>query len=405
MLNRFIILKSFVLIVLIILQSCTQPKKVRVPTSLVKMNIISPYSVDLQWQLSSSNLSHADSEGLLLTLSKKNLYFANLNGLVTSAFIADKGFWSSQVDWRREFNESITSGPVLAKKSLIIGTSKANLMLLNAKNGNILWKTELSSEVLSSTVLADDDTINNTVYTRTVDGKLYSLNIITGKINWVIDHQLPKLSLRGIAPITYYEGTIYVGWETGKVEAIDAITGESKWQTQILVPKGRTDIEKLVDLQAELVVKNGILYALGYRGKLAAINLYNGSLFWAKEVSGHQNFIVDDNALYLVDEDDVLRAYDLLNGTMRWKQANFKYRQLADLAFYEDKYLFLADGLGYFHWIDKLNGTQIARAKYKAPESFSQQAIRVLVVNSQIFMMDSQGYISVYKVKNYRVNN
>lgn len=396
MLNKVVTFTVSVVVVLVGLQSCTQPKIVRVPAALVELT--SPYEVALQWQLTSGNLDYSDSDGLFFANDDKHVYFANTNGILTSALIKENGAWQDQVEWQRKFNEPIVSGPSLSAKGIVVGTSKASVMLLSPKDGRILWHSSLSSEVLSKAVVVDDEFVNGAIFVRTVDGLLYSLNATTGKINWVVNRQLPKLSLRGIAPVTYDDGVIYLGWENGKVESIDAVTGQLKWSSQIVVPKGRTDLERLIDLQAELLIKNGRLYVFGYHGKLVAINPQNGNLFWAKDVSGYQDFIVDGQTLYLVDEDDILMAYDLLNGTLIWKQVNFKYRELADLAFYGDNQILLADGQGYFHWVDKIDGTQIARDSHVELEDIGKRIIRVHVANTKIFTLDIQGYVSVYNV-------
>lgn len=396
MLNKVVKFTVIVAIVMVSLQSCTQPKLVRVPSALV--DLTSAYEVSLQWQITSGKLDYSDSDGLFFANDDEHVYFANTNGIITSALIKEDGAWEDQVEWQRKYNEPIVSGPVLSEKGIIVGTSKASVMLLSPKDGHILWQTSLSSEVLSKAVVVDDEFVKGAVYVRTVDGQLYSLNVSTGKINWAVNRQLPKLSLRGIAPVTYDDGVIYLGWENGKVESIDAVTGQLKWSTQVVVPKGRTDLERLIDLQAELLIKNGRLYVFGYHGKLVAINPQNGNLFWAKEVSGYQDFIVDNQALYLVDEDDILMAYDLSNGTQIWKQVNFKYRELADLTFYGENQILLADGQGYFHWIDKLDGTQIARDSHVELENVGERIIRVHVANTRIFTLDIQGHVSVYNV-------
>jgi len=394
-----IILKPIFILTLSIagLQACTQAKIVRIPTPLTEL--VSPYKVQLQWQLINDRLDYSDSEGLFFARDDKRLYYAHTSGILTAANIAGDGRWDDQIAWQRKFNAPIVSGPIRIKQGLIIGTAKAQLMLLSDKNGSIQWQTELSSEVLSKAVVADDDYVNGAVFVRTVDGKMNSVNLNTGKVNWTVSHKLPKLSLRGIAPVTYHEGVVYVGWETGKVEALDATTGELKWQSQVVVPKGRTDLERLIDLQAEMVIKNGRLYVFGYHGKLVALNPDNGNLYWAKKVSGYQDFIVDSKSLYLVDEDDILNAYDLSTGTRIWRQSNFKYRKLTDLVSYGDNLILLADGQGFFHWIDKIDGTAVARAKHVEIDMHGQEILRVAVSGAKIFTLDAQGYVTYYQVK------
>jgi outer membrane protein assembly factor BamB len=215
----------------------------------------------------------------------------------------------------------------------------------------------------------------------------------------VVEHQLPNLSLRGIAPVTYDEGTLYVGWESGKVEALDAATGERRWQVQVIIPKGRTDLERMVDIQAALIMKGGRLFVLGYQGKLVALNPENGNLYWAKDISGFRDFLIDQQALYIVDEDDIVYAIDYVNGTQLWKQDRFKYRQLADPVFYGTNQILLADDLGYIHWIDKIDGTAVARVEVGSEYGTSDRIVRVNVAGKRIYVQDNDGFNTAYTIQ------
>lgn len=390
-LNRHSFSSLLLLFLAGVLQSCSQPGIVRDPTPLVKMS--SPYALHKDWQIQLDKFKYSDSEGLYFAENDKAIFFANPDGVLTSALKTNQSRWTDQVIWQRKFNEPILSGPTIDQSNLIIGTAKGSLLSVSQASGAIQWRTELSSEILSLPVIE-----NGQIFVRTVDGKLYSVNAGTGKINWTVDHQLPNLSLRGIAPVTYADDMLYVGWESGSVQALDAKTGQTKWQTQLLVPKGRTDLERMVDIQSELVLKAGRLYVLGYHGKLAALNPENGNLYWAKEVSGFRDFLVDGKAIYLSDENDILHAYDLYTGTEIWKQAHLKYRRLTDLALYNNNQILVADGYGVIHWIDKLDGTIVARAHHSAADSQRSKLVRVWVDHKRIYTQDTGGYITAYHV-------
>lgn len=390
----FHLFKSFfisTLVVVFLLSGCSNPQKVRIPTKLEEMS--SPYTLHLDWQIQMEAFKYSDSEGLYFAETDDMIYSAVPSGKISAIWKVEKGRWTDQVKWQIKLNEPVISGPSIYKNSLIIGTAKASLMSLSQEDGSIIWQTPLSSEVLSKPTVADGN-----VFVRTVDGKLYSISATSGKITWVSEHTLPNLSLRGIAPVTYQDGVIYVGWESGKVEAIDAQTGEIKWQTQVVIPKGRTDLERLIDIQAELILRNGRLYVFAYHGKLLALNPENGNLYWSKDVSGFRDFLVDNSSIYLVDEDDIVRAFDLYNGTQLWKQEQFKYRMLVDLRFYNDSQILLADGYGYVHWIDKIDGTQVARAKHIEKDKLGETIVRVWSNKNKVYLQDTHGFVSAYTV-------
>ncbi len=379
-------------LVSVLLVGCSTSQVVRVPAPLV--DISSPYEIQRDWQITLNSFSHSDSEGLYFATDGTHVYFATPEGGITAALKETQSRWVDQIVWQRKFAESIMSGPVLDGEQLIIGTAKGNLMALSKQDGSLIWQTQLSSEVLSKAVIGEGN-----IFVRTVDGKLVSVKSSSGKVNWTLEHQLPSLSLRGIAPVTLHEGRVYVGWESGNVEAFSAYSGERLWRAQIAIPRGRTDLERMVDIQAALVMRQGRLFVLGYNGQLVSLNPHTGNLFWAKQISGFRDFLVTDNAVYVVDEDDILHAYDLMNGTLIWRQEGYQYRSLIDLVAFGDNQILLADKLGYLHWVDKLSGSLIARAKHPSADTAGSLIVRVHVDGKRLYVKDINGVVTAYTVK------
>lgn len=388
-----ILMRFSILLILFALTACSNPKVVRVPTPLVEMT--SPYALDKQWQLQLDAFNPSDSHGLYFAQTPEAVYLATPTGGLTKAHKANQDRWRDQVIWQTKFQAAIVSGPTIVDDKVVIGTAKGQVIAVTQKDGSMAWITQLSSEVLSRPVVAEGK-----VFVRTVDGKVAALNTQTGAKEWVVEHELPNLSFRGIAPISYAAGKLYIGWETGQVQSLEAKTGALNWQIQLIVPSGRTDLERMVDIQATIIVKDERVFVLGYQGKLTALNVRSGNLFWSKDISGFRNFVVDDKAIYLVDEDDLLTAIDYVNGTQLWKQQNFKFRQLRNLNLYQDSQLLVADGLGYLHWIDKLNGTPIARTQHgRGDLGTSENIARMAIANQLLYVLDNDGYLTVYRVK------
>lgn len=375
-----------------LLMSCSSNKVVRVPTPLVEKS--SPYELKRDWQIALNRFDYSDSEGLYFAADDTNVFFAAPSGLVVSAIKAPQSRWTDQVNWEKKFDQPVISGPTLEGEHLVIGTAKGLLMSLSKKDGSVVWQTQLSSEVLSKAVIAEGN-----IYVRTVDGKLSSVKASSGKINWTVEHRLPNLSLRGIAPITYEDGKIYVGWESGFVEALSAFSGERIWRAQVIIPRGRTDLERMVDIQADLVIKNNRLFVLGFHGQLVSLNPETGNLYWSKKLSGFREFLVDEKSVYVVDEDDVLSAYDVMNGTKIWRQKNYKYRNLIDLIDYDASQILLADGEGFLHWIDKIDGGLVAHNRHANPNGTGNRIARVAVEGKRLYVQDGDGFVTAYRVK------
>lgn len=374
-----------------LLNACSSSKVVREPMPLAPLT--SPLDVALEWQLKTGNLLAADAQGLVLALDGTQLYYAMSDGTVTAVRTTPNGPWQSQVLWQTRFSTPVLSGIVRLKDGLLIGTAKGKIVKLDAKTGQILWQKQLSSEVLT-VPLVDGERF----YSRTVDGKLYALSTETGEQIWVVEHPLPNLSLRGLPSATLVNNTLYVGWETGQLQALSAQSGETLWQTQVVVPKGRTDLERLVDLQAAPVLYQGRLYVLAYQGKLVALDPQTGDLYWSKKLSGYQKPLIHQNWLLVQDDMDQLHAFDLATGTKLWQSGRFKYRRLTQLKVDDVGRLLVGDGLGYLHWLDPLNGTEIARTQVSVDGSNGESVIQVYPTGERVYVLDDAGYLTQYRI-------
>jgi len=373
------------------LTACSSSKVVRVPAQLEVLN--SPLTVSHNWQVTLNAMPVFDGEGLSIDHNDQLVFTADQQGLISAFKKQNQGRWTDQVVWQSQLAEKVISGPALNNDRLIVGTAKGKVVALNSGTGEVLWQTQLSSEVLSKAEVAEGK-----VFTRTVDGRLYALSLKTGKIIWVNEHQMPNLSLRGASPVLYNEGVLYIGWESGKVEAIKAESGKSLWESNIAVSRGRTDLERLVDIQASLVIHNDRLIALGYHGKLVAMSLQSGHLFYAEDISGFRDFVVDDQAIYTIDEDDIIHSFDVANGTKLWTQKGLKYRSLGDLKTHQNSLLAI-DGLGYIHWLNKLQGTIEARVKHSNDYGDENHVLQAMVDGDTIYLLDQQGAINSYRVE------
>ena len=354
--------------------------------------IESDYSADRAWQVKLEAMPNLDTEGLFFSEDATNLYIATESGHVAALIKENQSRWVDQVKWQTKFDSAITSGPTLDNGDLLLGTSKGQLISLTADNGQYNWQSQLSSEVIGRPVVVD-----RKIYTRTVDGKVYALNRNDGKVLWVAEHQMPSLSLRGSPEVVYHSGRVFVGWESGIVQALSAKSGVLLWETRVAVPSGRTDLERIVDVQSRLMVHDNRLFVMGYNGKFVSINPDNGQFYFVKDISGYRDFVIDHQQIYVVNDEDILYSFDINSGFQVWKQALFKNRLIGDLA--ESKGDLLAvDSWGYLHWISKVNGTEVGRVKHSNEYGDGNRISRVYNQGNRVYLLDEEGVITAYDV-------
>ncbi|KUJ71697.1 outer membrane protein assembly factor BamB [Thiomicrospira sp. WB1] len=375
-----------------LLTGCSTPTELKPPAPLDPLS--SPYALEKQWQLQLSAFIPAQAEGLYFESSEQAVYIGVPGGYLTKATKQPQGSWSDQVVWQKKLATTLTAGPTRLDRQLFVGTGKGQLISLSEESGQVRWQVALSSEVISRPVLGDSQ-----LFVRTVDGKLYALNPQNGQVNWVIERSLPNLSLRGVAPVTFAEGTLYIGWENGQIEALDARTGQSQWATRFLVPSGRTDLERLVDIQAALLYQDGRLFALGYQGKVAALNPATGNFYWTRDVSGYRDMSVDAQALYLVSDESEVLALDKMNGTVLWQQEALQGRYLIDVLTYDANQLLTADRFGKVHWLDRVDGALTGRVQISNDLGTGNAISRLWLDGNTLYTLDGDGYVKAYRIK------
>lgn len=251
----------------------------------------------------------------------------------------------------------ISGGPGVGEGTVFVGTSEAEVVARDAATGKKLWVAKVSSEVLAAPRAAD-----GVVVVRTGDGNIYGLDTTTGLEKWVYDRTMPTLTLRGTAAPTLHNGVIYAGFDTGRMVALDLATGQQIWETQLAQPSGRSDLERLVDLDGEPVIKDSTAYVGSFQGRVAALALDSGSIEWTRDMSTYDNVAVDDKRVYITDERGVVWALNRLDGSAVWRQRDLKYRRLTGPTHFK-RFVVVGDMEGYLHWIDTETGVIVARVR------------------------------------------
>jgi len=265
---------------------------------------------------------------------------------------------TGKVVWsERDKKRRISGGPGVGEGKVYVGTSEAQVVARDAQSGKKQWIAEVSSEVLAAPVAAE-----GVVAVRTGDGKLYALDAESGHEKWVFDRTIPTLTLRGTAPAVIYGGMVIAGFDNGRMTALDLETGKELWETRLAEPTGRSELERLVDIDAEPVIRDDTAYIDSFQGRVAAVSLSDGSLEWTRDISSYNEVAVDDENVYVSDERGYVWALSRADGSSVWQQKKFKNRQLTGPLRYRD-YVIVGDFEGYLHWLDASTGEVVGRGR------------------------------------------
>lgn len=290
------------------------------------------------------------------------VYAADRKGTVKAVNTDDgKEVWSVNLaekdGWFSRKPALLSGGLTVAGGHVYVGSEKAQVYALNSSDGSIAWQTTVAGESLSRPVVSD-----GLVLIHTSNGQLQALNEADGLVKWTVNLDMPALSLRGeSAPATAF-GAAIVGGDNGRVSAVLMQQGQMIWQQRISQATGSTEIDRLSDVDTTPVIVNGVVYALAYNGNLTALDLRSGQIMWKRELGSVNDFIVEGNRIYMVDQNDRLLALSTEGGVTLWTQSDLLHRLLTAPALYNGS-LVVGDSEGYMHWIDPDNGRFVAQQK------------------------------------------
>lgn len=311
----------------------------------------------------------------------QKIYTADTSGRVTALSSQGKILWTTPLP------HGVVSGPTVAHDKVIVGSENGSIIALSQFDGRLLWETALASEVLAKAVIT-----HQTVIVKTMDGHLYALDLATGKKLWVIEHGAPNLILKASSSPVISGNTALVGYSDGKLDAVDLEKGRVIWQRGIVYPNGASDVERLVDIDADPLLRNHSLFMASYQGFIGAFNLENGQFVWSKKASVYKNMAMDNETLYVTDNQDVLWAYQLSNGQIKWKQTALKGNGLTEPVLLGPKVV-VGDKTGYLHILSAATGKPIGREKLGSPIYISPA-----ISQDRILVMTADGVLHVYKL-------
>jgi outer membrane protein assembly factor BamB len=263
---------------------------------------------------------------------------------------------SGRQEWRVNAEEPISGGVGTGGGLVLIGTNRGHVMAYDV-SGKLVWKSQLSSEVLSAPRYS-----NGMVIARSGDNRIYGLDAVDGNRKWVYERKVPALSLRSSVGVVVDGGAVYAGFSGGKMAAIRADNGTLLWEATVAIPKGVTEIERIADITSLPVVAGPVVYAIAYQGRIAAVDRISGKVLWNREISSYSGIDFKNEKIYVSHALGSLYSLDYATGRTFWRQGDLLNRRLtAPLAM--SRFVAVGDLEGYVHFLNLENGQFTARMK------------------------------------------
>ncbi len=344
--------------------------------------IENPLYLTIKWKQDTRASSNNAAYRLRPLLIDDRIYSIDTSGTVARL---DAG--NGKRHWRFETGLAAITGLGGSEDNLIVTSQDGEIASYRViEDGlELRWQTSVNSEIRATPVLDDGQ-----IFVRSVDGKLRSLDAADGTQQWQMSRRVPALSLTGNSQPLIDQRSVYAGFDDGRLVALDRRNGEVRWESTISLPSGRTEVERLVDLDGSFVLRDGVIYIASFQGRLAAVQAVSGDLLWSRPFSNFQSIELDDDALYLSGEGSDLWSIDRRTGAAFWKQDVLHARKITAPAIVDDK-LVVADLDGYLHWLDKSDGGLVGRIRTSEVRSY----VKPLTWQASVLTLDRDGLLTL----------
>ncbi|MCP5093864.1 MAG: outer membrane protein assembly factor BamB [Gammaproteobacteria bacterium] len=311
------------------------------------------------------------------------IYAAGYDGAV-SAFDPVSG---KQI-WRTKLRTELTVGPGVGEGRVIVVSRDGFAMALDAASGDLQWRVDVQGESLARPIVSGE-----TVLLQTIDNRMRALSIYDGRALWSLEQSTPSLTMRGSADPVLVGSTVVGGFDNGRLVAANVETGDVAWESLLSPPKGRSDLDRLSDIDGPIAVVGPDVYAAGYQGRIAAVASESGQVLWSRDISSYAGVSADWNSVYTVRDGGEIVALSRRDGNELWRNSDLLRREpTLPVAFHTT--VAVGDFEGYLHFFSNLSGEPVARVKLGGVAITNAP----VVVANRLYVQSDSGKLAAFEV-------
>lgn len=303
--------------------------------------------IPLLWK---SSVGESELNHFYVAYENEAIYVADETGQLTSLDPS-----SGEEKWKVDTEYPFSAGVGVGDGMVVIGTSKGDVLAFN-ESGHTLWTSQVSSEILAPPGIRD-----NMVVVRTVDARIYGLDAVDGSRKWVHQGTTPTLTVRSSAGVVITQGAVFAGFAGGKMVGMSLFNGNIGWEAVVSQPRGVTELERMTDVTSTPVIDDRLICSVAYQGRVGCFQIIDGTQIWARESSSSAGLAMDNDYVYVTEDNGVLAAYDKRNGAGMWKQAKLGSKRLT-APLVGSGFVVVGDDKGYVNMLRNYDGVVLARA-------------------------------------------
>ena len=304
--------------------------------------------------------------------------------------------WASQTPVEKNNTASLYGGGIAYDQGKIYATNGLGFVAaLDERNGGIVWQVRPGGPLRGAPSVANDS-----VYVISQDNQIYSLKESDGSTNWSQAASLEVAGVFGSASPAVGQGTVIAGFSSGELNAYRYENGRVVWQDALQGTSIRTSVSSLSDIDADPVIDNGQVIAVGQGGRMVALDLITGQRQWEINIAGISTPWVAGDWIFVVTSQAKLICVYRQNGHIRW------INQLPQFVKAKSKKgeidysgpvlagnrLIVTGSNGAVIYVDPTNGAFQSQSSIGAPISLPP-----IVANSTLYIFDDRARLTAFR--------
>ena len=334
------------------------------------------------------------SEFLHLSLlpngDKKRVFLASHDGRV-AAFQSKDG----AKEWGIELGTELTSGPSYGNDRVVVVSKNGELICLRDDDGSEVWRVKIKGESIAIPLIRNDS-----ITVLTIDGQLRNFSIFDGAERWMTNQDMPSLTLRGASSPIGIGNNAIAGFDNGRLIPVNIDSGVVQWESMLSPPSGKTDLERLTDIDGVIKSMGQDIYAVGYQSQVASIAAESGQILWAKELSSNAGVAMDEELLYAVTDTGDLVGMNRFDGSEVWRKEILLRREITAPTKFKSTVV-VGDFEGYLHFFDHKTGELVSR-KRVGKGAISGSAV---VIDDYLYVQNESSEMAVFSIQEESKSN
>lgn len=254
------------------------------------------------------------SHSALPSFSGNMIYTLDNSSKVTALTTGGKTAWSSDIRRKGDSARVVGGGVNRAGDAIYVGTGTSEVLKLSANGGKVQWRKTVDAPVRSAPLSS-----GGTVYAQSFGNKIYAFNASDGSEIW--RYEAGGYDKNGAQTSTQpilVDGKLIAYLNTGEIIALDPKTGKLLWQEAVFSDRAVFSGGSNTAPQSQLVYNSGMIIAGSVGAETAAIDPQSGSKRWSRNFGVASNIEASGGRLYLIDENQNVRAINASNGQDIW---------------------------------------------------------------------------------------